>query len=134
MTKPAQTVERDVVDAMVRKFYTKILADKIVGRFFVRALGSDMNKGKWPEHLSTLKDFWMLMMRDIPGYGGHPAPAHAFIGQLSIEAFERWLELFHETVHEFFTPEIAEQFYKKSQIVAQELIEFLGIDEEDEDD
>ncbi|MDB2562436.1 group III truncated hemoglobin [Sulfurimonas sp.] len=129
----SNTVDRTTVDKMVRHFYAKILKDDLVGHYFTRALGEDLNGGKWHEHHNTLNDFWLLMMTGKRGYGGNPFPPHAFIGELYPETFERWLELFHETVHEFFTPEIAEKFYKKAQIIALEFRENLDIDEEDDD-
>jgi hemoglobin len=127
-----ETVDRAIINDMVRAFYSKILVDEKVGPYFIRSLGEDMNSGKWPGHLSTLNDFWLLMMKGIPGYNGHPFPPHAFLGQLYLETFDRWLELFNETVHEFFVPEIAEQFYKKSQIIAQQFIEKLDLHEEED--
>ena len=65
------------------------------------------------------------------GYGGDPFPPHAFIGPLSREMFERWLELFKETVNDLFVPEIADKFYSKADRLAEQFIENLGIDDED---
>jgi hemoglobin len=129
----SNTIDRETVDKMVRAFYTKILADEMVGPYFVKRLGPDITSGRWHEHLNTLNDFWMLMMTGRAGYGGHPFPSHATLGQMYRETFDRWLELFHETVYEFFVPEIAEAFYKKSQILAEQFIDYLGIDDEDDD-
>ena len=128
------SVNRENVREMVRVFYAAILKDEMVGPFFIKALGDDLENGKWYEHLNTLDDFWILMMTGKRGYKGDPFPPHAFLGQLYPETFDRWLELFNETVHQLFIPEIADKFYKKSKIISDQFIENLGLYDEEEDD
>lgn len=130
---PYDTVDRGKIEQMVREFYTVVLKDDILSPFFIKALGNDLKNGKWHEHLNTLVNFWMLMMEGEKNYWGDPFPPHAFIGPLSRETFERWLELFHEVVYRLFVPEIAAKFYKKAEILSEQFIENLS-DDEDEDD
>ncbi len=132
---PFDTADRGNIETMVRTFYTVVLKDDIVGPFFIRALGDDLNNDKWYEHLNTLTRFWLLMMTgERHGYWGDPFPPHAFLGPLHRETFERWLKLFHGVVYELFIPEIADKFYNKADALAEQFIENLGIDEEDEDE
>ena len=130
------TVDRPTVEKLVHEFYARVLQDEVVGPHFVKALGPDINGGKWYGHLSTLKNFWLMMMNGEKNYWGDPLPAHAFLGPLSEEAFERWLALFRQTVDSLFIPEIADKFYTKSEVIAEQLMEFLQIgkyaDDEDE--
>jgi len=128
------TVDRAKVEELVGKFYAMVLKDEILSPYFVRALGSDLQSGKWHEHLSSLRSFWLLMMTGERGYRGDPFPPHAFLGQMYRETFERWLKLFKETVDALFVPEIAERFYKKADVLAEQFIENLDIDNEDDDD
>jgi hemoglobin len=128
------TVDRAKIENMVHQFYTTVLKDDILAPFFIKALGDDINNGKWHEHLHTLYNFWLMMMTGQRGYRGDPFPPHAFIGPMYPETFERWLKLFHETVHHLFVPEIAEKFYKKAEILAEQFMENLDINGEDEDD
>lgn len=130
----ANEVTRENVDDMVQKFYAKLLKDDVVGPFFTRKLGDDMNNHKWPEHLRTLGRFWVTMMTGQKGYGGDPLAAHMFLGQLTRESFERWLEHFRETVDECYEPEIADKFYKKADILADQFMEFLDVDGDEDDD
>ena len=123
----SETVDRATVDKMVRTFYAKVLKDDEVGHYFTRALGEDLSSGKWHEHHNTLNNFWLLMMTGQKGYGGHPFPPHAFLGEMYPETFARWLELFKETVNEFFVPKIADKFYKKAEILADEFMDNLDI-------
>lgn len=127
-----ETVDRENVDQMVREFYTLVIQDEMVGPYFTKKLGEHLNTGKWPEHISTLDNFWLLMMNGQSGYRGNPFPPHAFIGKLYRETFERWLKLFHETVYRLYIPEIAGKFYEKAQVLAEIFIDNLDIDNDEE--
>ncbi len=127
-------VDRESVREMVYDFYSLVLKDELLGPMFTRVLGEDIDGGKWHEHLHRLDEFWLLMMTGFSTYQGDPTPAHAFIGQLTPESFDRWLEIFKGVVESKFTPEIAEKFYKKAQIVAAQLRENLGVDDDEDDD
>jgi truncated hemoglobin YjbI len=118
---------------MVHEFYSLVLEDEILAPFFIKALGDDMSGGKWHEHLHRLDEFWLLLMGHVSTYQGDPTPAHAFIGQMTPESFERWLELFHGVVNRLYIPEIADKLHKKAQIVAAQLRENLGVDDDDDD-
>lgn len=125
-------VDNDNVREMVLAFYARVLEDDILGPIFTRVLGPNINEGKWHEHLYRLEEFWMLLMCGIPGYRGDPTPAHAFIGGLTPESFERWLALFNEVVNELYAENVSEQFYKKALIVANQLRENLGVDDDED--
>ena len=127
------TVDRGNVEKMVRQFYAIVLKDDILSPYFINALGSDLDNGKWYEHLHTLDSFWVLMMTGKKGYGGHPFPPHAFIGPMYPETFARWLKLFKGVVDSLFIPELAEKFYKKADILAEQFMENLDINDEDDD-
>ncbi len=131
---PYDTVDRGSIEAMVRQFYGTVLKDDILAPIFIKALGDDLNNGKWYEHLNTLYKFWDLMMTGQRGYNGDPFPPHAFLGPLTREHFERWLELFKATVDELFIPEIANKFYEKADKLAEQFIDNLSIDDDEDDD
>lgn len=128
------TVDRPKIEEMVRKFYAVVLKDDILSPYFINALGDDLNNGKWYEHMHTLDSFWLMMMAEEKGYNGHPFPPHAFLGQMYPETFERWLKLFKEVVESMFIPEISEKFYRKGNILAEQFMDNLGINDEDEED
>ncbi|MEA2072864.1 MAG: group III truncated hemoglobin [Campylobacterota bacterium] len=128
------TVDRGKIEELVREFYTVVLKDDVLSPFFIKALGDDLKNGKWHEHLNTLVNFWMLMMEGKKNYWGDPFPPHAFLGPLTREDFERWLELFQATLDRLFIPELAEKFYKKAYRLSEQFIDNLDIDNEDDDD
>jgi len=130
---PHEFVDRENIREMVYAFYSLVLKDDILGPIFTRVLGDDMAGGKWHEHLHRLDAFWLLLMGHASLYQGDPTPAHAFIGGLTPESFERWLELFHGVVHTHYVPEVADKLDKKAHIVAVQLRENLGIDDNEDD-
>lgn len=125
------TVDRSTVNVMVRQFYVTLLEDELTSPYFINSLGADLDGEKWKDHLTTLDNFWLLMMTGKPGYGGHPFPPHAFLGELYPETFERWLKLFKIAVNQYFIPEIADKFYKKSEVFAKQFMDNLDMFEED---
>ena len=129
---PYKEVNRENIKIMVREFYGIILKDDMLAPFFINALGDDLSVGKWPEHFHTLDAFWILMMTGERGYGGNPFPPHAFLGSLSRENFEQWLRLFKEVVYRLYISEIADKFYKKADILAENFMLNLDVDEEEE--
>lgn len=131
---PYDVVDRDKIKELVRYFYANVLKDDSLAPVFIKSLGDDLENGKWVEHLYTLDSFWVLMMTGVRGYGGDPFPPHAFLGGLTREMFERWLELFREAVDKLFISEIADKFYKKADVLAEQFMENLGFNDEDEDD
>lgn len=131
---PYDTVDRGKIETLVREFYADVLKDDILAPIFIKALGNDLKNGKWHEHHNTLYNFWMKMMTGEAPYRGHPFPPHAFLGPLYPETFERWLKLFHETVYRLFVPEIADKFYRKAEILAEQFMENLGLNDEDDEE
>ncbi len=87
------------VEVLVRDFYREVAADDLLGPVF-RTAGVD-----WAEHVPKLIDFWCTQLFDEPGYTGHPLRAHEPVHRdtpFRPEHYERWLELFGDTVDDHF--------------------------------
>lgn len=81
---------------MVRRFYQDVAQDELLGPMF-----NDVAQVDWVEHLPKLTRFWCRALLQLPGYQGNPFQAHRLVHQQSpftTAHFERWLELFHETL------------------------------------
>lgn len=128
------TVDRGTIERMVREFYAMIVKDELVGPYFIKALGSDLDNDKWYDHYQTLNKFWLMLVEGEPGYTGDPFGPHAFLGELYPETFERWLKLFKEHLNKYFTPELANKFYKKSEILAEQFMQRLEIGKYEEEE
>jgi hemoglobin len=93
------------VELLVRTFYRAAAMDDLLGPVFATA------HVDWPGHLAKVADFWMWQLLGVRGYEGNPLlahrPAHE-VTPFTDAHFERWLELFTETVDELFEGPTAE--------------------------
>ena len=95
--KPTRDLDtRHEIAEMVRRFYTDVAQDDLLGPMF-----NDVAKVDWSEHLDKLTDFWCRALLAMPGYRGNPLRAHHLVHQrcsFTAEHFEQWLALFHDTL------------------------------------
>jgi hemoglobin len=103
LTSPRPAPTGDLVDAddvaeMVRRFYADVAQDDLLGPMF-----NDVARVDWSEHLPKLTAFWCRVLFGTEGYTGNPFQAHAEVNArcpFTPAHFERWLQLFAETVDE----------------------------------
>jgi hemoglobin len=92
---------RDLDDAvevatLVRRFYRDVDRDDLLGPLF-----NDVARVDWAEHLPKLTAFWCRALFGTIGYAGNPFRAHQLVHArrpFTSAHFERWLQLFSETV------------------------------------
>ena len=93
------------VQLLIRSFYTKVLSDEILGPYF-----SYVRAHHWDKHLEVLDTFWNNILFYTGGYDGDPLQVHKTLhhfSKLESKDFDRWLQLFFETVDELFEGEKA---------------------------
>lgn len=98
---PARTVRGDLdtpaeIAEMVRRFYFDVAQDDLLGPIF-----NDVARVDWSEHLPKLTAFWCRALLAMPGYEGNPYRAHLAVHArrpFTRADFERWLDLFHDTL------------------------------------
>lgn len=81
---------------MVRRFYADVAQDDLLGPMF-----NDVARVEWSEHLPKLTRFWCRALLGMQGYQGNPFRAHAEVHAqvpFTMAHFERWLQLFGDTV------------------------------------
>lgn len=108
----ARVVRGDLADPgqvaeMVRRFYGDIAQDSLLGPLF-----NDVAQVDWSEHLPKLTAFWCRTLLSMPGYEGNPYRSHQLIDARSpftVAHFERWLELFLDTIDSGWVGPKAEQ-------------------------
>ena len=97
--RPTPTRDLDTpeeIAEMVRRFYQDVAQDDLLGPIF-----NDVAQVDWIEHLPKLTRFCCRALLGLEGYVGNPFRSHALINERSpvtIEHFERCLQLFHYTV------------------------------------
>lgn len=99
--KPPEWRNRDLDDPveiaeMVRRFYFDVAQDAVLGPMF-----NEVARVDWGVHVPKLADYWRRALLSEPGYSGNPYRAHLAVHAkraFTVAQFERWLELFHDTV------------------------------------
>ena len=102
---------REDVALLVDQFYKKVRANAILGPIFNQAITN------WDEHLDHLTTFWessLFMGKPLKKkYKGNPLEVHAKVDQennnsITEHHFGIWLNLWFETIEQFFSGENAE--------------------------
>lgn len=116
MTNPNEIAE------LVDCFYGKVRDDEVLGPIFAAKIGDD-----WGPHLAKMKAFWATVMLATRTYKGNPMLAHLQLPRLSREHFERWLGLWRETTAEICTPEMADVFVAKAEMIGERLLYAINL-------
>lgn len=99
---------KKVVDA----FYDRIRTDELLGKIF-----NEVIQDQWPTHLEKMYRFWQTVLFDEHTYSGSPFAVHAKL-PVAFEHFERWIQLFNETIDAHFTGEKADQMKNQGKRMA----------------
>src|SRR5436190_23823172 len=94
-----QILSSEEIKILVDSFYDKAKLDDLLGPIFDKVLHDH-----WPKHLEKMYRFWGTVLIEEHSYNGSPFPPHAVL-PIAEQHFERWLELFKETIHEHFEGE-----------------------------
>jgi hemoglobin len=123
-TEPRPDLDaRPQIARLVRDFYRDVAMDDLLGPVFADA------HVDWPSHISTLVEFWSEQLLGELGYEGTPLRAHAPIHERSpftSKHYQRWLELFTETVDQHFAGPYAEFAKARAARMARALQRLLG--------
>lgn len=103
------------IKVVVDSFYNKVKVDDKIAVFF-----NDIAQVNWDIHLPKMYSFWSTILFGSMTYKGSPVAHHIPINSLKEmerEHFDRWLELWTETVNELFEGKIASAaIYKATNI------------------
>jgi len=106
------TNEEDVT-TLVHTFYAKVRADELLGPIFEPII-----KDNWAPHLLRMVDFWSTILLYTRKYKDDPMPKHM---KLPVEQrhFDRWLQLFNETLDALFAGEVTENAKLRAASIAR---------------
>ena len=96
----------DDIEMLVRLFYRAVVPDAVLGPTF-HAMQVD-----WSAHIPKIVDYWADRLLGHRDYDGDPVAAHQpVLDRFPFGAAEvnRWLELWDETVDEYFVGRVAER-------------------------
>ena len=98
---------------LVDSFYEKVNQDELLSPIF-----NDFAKVDWESHMPTMYSFWSSILLGEESYSGRPFPKHLPL-PIKQKHFDRWLELFHQTVDENFKGELAIEAKSRASNIAQ---------------
>jgi hemoglobin len=110
--------KRDIVaiediKLMVDFFYAKVREDGMLSFIF-----NDRIRDHWSEHLEKMYKFWQTVLLDEHTYFGAPFPPHATL-DINYTHYERWVQLFNETIDHLFIGDKAQEAKWRGQKMAQ---------------
>lgn len=91
-----QLENRDDLIILLDLFYSRVKVDPLIGPIF-----NDIAAVEWDSHVKKIYDFWDSLLFGAQNYQGRPFPPHIPLG-LKLEHFQRWLELFFQTIDELY--------------------------------
>lgn len=92
----------DDIRLLVDSFYSTVREDELIGPIFLGKITD------WPIHLEKMYRFWQTVLLEEYTYNGAPFPPHATL-PIQEEHFNRWLQLWGDTVDTYFEGEVAEE-------------------------
>jgi len=101
--------DRPDIQRLVDTFYDKVQADPLLAPVFSHV--------DWPHHLPIMYNFVSAMMLGDQSYRGNPFQKHLPL-PIETQHFDRWLELFHQTVDELFEGDKAEEIKMRARSIA----------------
>lgn len=111
LSLPDIQTEADI-QTLVDRFYDKVNQDELLGPIF-----NEVAAVHWEAHLPTMYDFWSSILLGTARYKGRPFPKHMTL-PVSKPHFQRWLQLFYQTVAENFAGSKAEEAKVKALNIA----------------
>jgi len=107
---------RTDIEILINAFYTKAKSDDLIGDFFATEMAID-----WEKHLPLMYAFWDNALFFSGGYSGGMMAVHRHVHErktMNPAHFERWTDLFRQTVDEHFEGETAKRAKQQAMSMA----------------
>ena len=118
----ARGISEELIREVVDEFYRRARRDEELAPVF-EAYVAD-----WDRHLARMSDFWSAALLRTGRYSGRPVEQHRSIDGLSAAHFDRWIELFEETVGDLCPAEQAPAFALRARRMREAMVMVLGLD------
>lgn len=100
------------VQRFVHEFYALVQRDDLIGPVFNERVRS------WPEHLAVMVQFWSSLLLGTKAYRGTPMTTHMQLPDLTQAHFERWLQLFRETLRNLGNADVEREAHRAAERIA----------------
>jgi len=107
---------RSDIELLMATFYEKVRKDDTIGYIF-----NDIAKINWEHHIPVICDFWETLLLNAVSYSKNAMAVHYALNrkiQLEEKHFQRWLQLFFDTVDDLFSGNTATMAKKKAKSIA----------------
>lgn len=111
---------REDIDLLIHEFYGKIMKDATIGHFFTQVVQLNLET-----HIPKIADFWETTLFHRAVYKGNPITPHLDMHEkspITADHFDRWVEVFCETVDQYFLGSKAEMAKQRAQSVASVML------------
>lgn len=112
---------REDLEFFLAEFYKAAVIDEKIGHHF-----AGLNLAS---HLPIIADFWEKVLFGKSVYFGNPLAVHRILHEksaLKLEHFQRWVEIFHRTIDNFFTGGTADAAKLRAKMIAHSLNQNLN--------
>ena len=113
--------DRDDIIKLVDAFYKKVKVDATIGYIF-----TDIVQTNWETHLPRMYDFWENILFSTGNFDGNPMMTHKELNQkvhMDFTHFNRWNNLFKETVDGMFKGEKTEEIKVRAMNISKAMLE-----------
>ncbi len=104
------------IELLVNTFYGKVEGDTLIGHIF-----NQIARVNWEHHLPKMYDFWETILFGKRSFKGNPMDAHFKLNELYTlkqEHFNRWIEIFEDSVDSLFEGDVASSAKFKARSIA----------------
>lgn len=111
MKRDIQTKED--IELVVNTFYDRVKNDEVIAYLFANV--------DWKKHLPIMYSFWENIVFHTGSYEGNPMNTHHKLHQKSpttLQHFQKWNQLFTQTLDGLFVGEKAELMKQKAQSIS----------------
>ena len=108
------------IELMINAFYEKVKQDALLNVYFEHT--------NWKKHIPIMVIFWENILLFSGDYSGNPMAKHKHIhhkNPLSKKHFNRWLNLFIDTVNQNFQGPNANLAIQRAESIAQVILSKL---------
>lgn len=110
---------REDIEHIVNSFYKKVREDAVLGYIF-----NDIAKVNWEQHLPAMYAFWDFIALGNGNYATNMMTPHfALHEKIKLEPvhFERWIQLFNETLDAEYAGATTEAMKQRAHSIAETL-------------
>ncbi len=120
---PSDLADDEDIEQLVREFYRRAAVDDVLGPVFAAA------EVDWVAHIPRVTQFWSWQLMGGRRYDGRPLRSHERVNDLvpfTDEHYDRWLELFTETLHERWSGPVADRADERARRMARSMRRVLA--------